>query len=39
MQIAGVPIEVPPGVPVRVEIDALGRQFVHVGPHVVIGPL
>lgn len=39
IQVGGVPLEIPPGVVVRIEIDREGRQFVHVGPHVVIGPL
>ena len=39
MQVGGVSFEVPPGVPVRIELDAHGRQYVHIGAHVVIGPL
>ena len=39
IRVGGVPLEVPAGVPVRIEIDGEGRQYVHVGPHVVIGPL
>lgn len=39
MQVGGVPFEVPPGVPVRIELDAHGRQYVRIGAHVVIGPL
>lgn len=39
VHIAGIPVELPPGVSLRIEVDAEGRQYVHIGEHVVIGPL
>ena len=39
VQIGGVPFQIPPGMPVSIEFDREGHQYVCIGPHVRIGPL
>lgn len=39
IRIGDLPVHVPPGMPVSIELDAQGRQYVRIGAHILIGPL